>query len=116
MSSHLTIQNSVEPVSAELLGKRNEVAGQAACVVDLDNLCHRGFAKYTGLPQPQARLDVLAFADALHRRGVTRGIVCRNKPFSALADQVWRQLRFDVLATRSNCDGSAIISLISLVE
>jgi hypothetical protein len=80
------------------------VSGGTACVVDLDNLLHRGFEKRTGAARPQAQLDVRAFAAALKQRGVTIGTICRNRSFTALAEQTWAALGFTAIAAGKNCD------------
>jgi len=87
-----------------------------ACVVDQDNLCHRGVDRLTGQRAPRAQLDVLGLAQALHDRGVVRGIICRNWDFPVFADQIWRGLGFDIAAVRSNCDARVVVSLICYVE
>ena len=80
---------------------------RAACVIDLDNILHRGFEK-SGAARPQAQLDILRLSSALRERGITRGTICRNREFPALAEQLWDRLGFKVVAARKNCDDAVI--------
>jgi hypothetical protein len=82
--------------------------GRLACVVDLDNMLHRGFDRQTKRPRPQADIDVMGLSAELYARGVSRGTVCRNREFSLLASAIWRAKGFKVLAAHKNCDNAVI--------
>jgi hypothetical protein len=79
-----------------------------ACVIDLDNLLHRGIERTTNQSRPQAGLDVLALRDELRKRGVTRGTVCRNRPFPLLAELIWKECGLEPISTRRNCDPEVV--------
>ncbi len=89
---------------------------QVACVVDLDNLLHRGFDKRSGSAKPQGQLDILGLSTALRQRGVVCGTVCRNWDFPALAEQLWVKLGYKVHASRHNCDDDVISEAESYAE
>lgn len=78
-----------------------------ACVIDLDNLLHRGFddAAYA---RPQARLDVFALLAKLQQQGVRQGSICRNRAFSRLGEELWNKLGFKAVAAGTNCDSHVI--------
>lgn len=81
---------------------------QGACVIDMDNLTHRGFDNRTGHARRHAQLDILGLASALRESGVERGTMCRNWDLPALAEQLWTKLGFKVIASRRNCDPEVI--------
>ncbi|MEA2976416.1 MAG: hypothetical protein QOF19_1936 [Alphaproteobacteria bacterium] len=89
-------------------GARPHAAANIACVVDLDNILHRGFDKRSGLPRHQGQLDILGLSTALRDRGVVCGSVCRNRRFSQVAEKVWSKLGFKVVAAGDNCDDEVI--------
>jgi uncharacterized LabA/DUF88 family protein len=89
---------------------------QVACVVDLDNLLHRGFDKRSGTAKPQGQLDILGLSAALRQRGVACGTICRNWDFPPLAQQLWAKLGFKVVASRHNCDDDVISEAESYAE
>lgn len=90
------------------ISKGNDSHHGAACVVDLDNILHRGFDRRTGLARPQAIFDAAGFSKELRARGVDRGTICRNWKFSELSERFWGGLGFSVRASRSNCDSRVI--------
>lgn len=87
-----------------------------ACVVDLDNLLHRGIEKSSGTSRRRAQLDVMMFASELRKRGVTQGTICRNWDFHLLEQRLWNALGFDTVAARTNCDAKAMLAAIAFVE
>jgi hypothetical protein len=91
-------------------------ASAPACVVDLDNLLHRGRDKRDGRPRPRATLDLDALAAALHEHGVSHGIVCRNWSFSLVEDRLWNAFGFETRAVGANCDLRVIASLIAFAD
>jgi NYN domain-containing protein len=81
--------------------------GGIACVIDLDNILHRGVDE-EGVDRDHGQLDVVSFAAALRNRGVARGLVVRNRGFSILADKMWASLGLSVRAVGKNCDDEVI--------
>ena len=88
----------------------------AACVVDLDNLLHRGRDKRLGCLRPRANVDVQALASALRERDVTRSIVYRNWSFSLLEERLWDAHGFETRSVGVNCDPHVIEALVALVD
>lgn len=88
----------------DLHSETNGLLGKIACVIDTDNLLHRGFDKQTRRARPQAQLDAVGLTAALRGRGVSTGTICRNWSFSDFAARFWAGLGFCVAATRTNCD------------
>jgi len=77
---------------------------EAAAVVDLDNMLHRGFDKISGRPRPQADLDIEGFCSELRGRGAYSGTICRNRAFREQDARSWHEQGFEVLAAGGNCD------------
>lgn len=91
---------------------RSDLAGdgEIACVIDLDNVLHRGRDE-EGRCRDHSQLNILGLASALRKRGVKSGVVVRNRRFAVFGDRMWASLGLSTLAVGKNCDDDVIAAV-----
>jgi hypothetical protein len=98
----------IQPADTSKTQILQAAAGGYKAVIDGDNCRHRGFDKATRQPRAQNEMDVLGLARALRAKGIDGGTICQNRPFTAMAQHIFRGLGFEAVSVGENCDEAAI--------
>jgi hypothetical protein len=82
-----------------------EQVPQAAAVIDLDNVLHRG-------GRSRLVLDVINLTRELRHASVVVGTVCCHYRPAAMGELLWCKFGFNVVAANDNCDPQVIAAAI----